>query len=264
MLQVKIIFHLHGKGIKKNAANSWFKKKLYKWVFKKTNVICLSKSLIADLANYISSTPYIVPNGIRFQQKLNHFNHSHLESVPQILFLSNYIESKGILILINALNILNQQGFKFNARLVGAPFNLSIEFLENLVLEYHLSELVAVTGPVYDDQKIEEFQRADIFVFPTYYENEAFPLVILEALQFGLPVISTFEGGIPDIVIDGESGLLVEAQNTTMLAQKIAILLADKNLRTKMGEMGYNRFMNNYTQSHFESNLVRTFRTILD
>ena len=52
-------------------------------------------------------------------------------------------------------------------------------------------------------------------------------------MQFSLPVISTFEGGIPEIVIDGETGFLVETQNAKMLSEKIAILLKDKDLRLK-------------------------------
>ena len=83
-------------------------------------------------------------------------------------------------------------------------------------------------------------------------------------MQFSLPVISTYEGGIPEIVIDNETGFLVETKNADMLADKIAILLKDKDLRIEMGKKGYKRFMNNYSLNHFENNMNRTFHTILD
>ena len=83
-------------------------------------------------------------------------------------------------------------------------------------------------------------------------------------MQFGLPVISTFEGSIPEIVINNETGFLVESQNAQMLADKIAILLKDKNLRIEMGKKGYERFINNYTLNHFENSMNNIFQTILD
>jgi glycosyltransferase involved in cell wall biosynthesis len=183
--------------------------------------------------------------------------------VPQILFLSNYIQDKGILVLIDALKKLKNKGHIFNASLVGGPVDLKIEFLQNLVDDQNLSGCIQIKGPLYGDNKIAEFLNADIFCFPTYYKNEAFPLVILEAMQFSLPVISTFEGGIPDIVIDNETGFLVESQNSEILADRIAVLLTNKNLIIEMGRKGHERFLNNFTLAHFENNLKQTFQTIL-
>jgi glycosyltransferase involved in cell wall biosynthesis len=101
---------------------------------------------------------------------------------------------------------------------------------------------VEITGPRYGEEKYGELRKADLFVFPTY--NDAFPLVTLEAMQFALPVISTNEGGVPDIVNDGETGFLVERQNVEQLAEKIALLLQNKELRQMMGQKGYERFCN--------------------
>ncbi len=112
------------------------------------------------------------------------------------------------------------------------------------------------------EKKISELQKADIFVFPTF--NEAFPLVLLEASQFSLPVISTFEGGIPDIVVDGKTGFLVKSQNPEMLAEKISILLNNSNLRIEMGRNAYERFINNFTIDIFEKNMLKTFNSILN
>lgn len=261
LFNCKILFHLHGKGIKENIKKNYIKKFLYIWVFKNTHVICLSQKLTNDIEDFYKSKPFIVPNGIPIQPGFKKKRNQGNPSVPQILYVSNYVREKGILILIDALSKLKNQGYLFNARLVGAPADLTIEFLENIITDQNLTEVVKVIGPLYADDKFLEFQKADIFVFPSY--NDAFPLVILEAMQFSLPVISTFEGGIPEIVIDGETGFLVETQNSQMLAEKIGILLKDKDLRMKMGKKGYDRFINNFTLNHFENNLNRTFQTIL-
>jgi glycosyltransferase involved in cell wall biosynthesis len=153
------------------------------------------------------------------------------------------------------------QGYKFKARFVGAPVEITIEFLKNVLNNKELSEFVEIVGPLYGNDKVLEFEKADIFVYPTY--SDAFPLSILEAMQFGLHVISTIEGGIPDMVIDNETGLLVEPNNVQMIADKIAILLKDEKLRRKLGRKGYDRFMRNYTFSHFENNMNQVFNSIL-
>lgn len=260
MCKMQIVFHLHGKGIKINADKSWHKGKIYGWVFNKTHVICLSQRLIFDIKKIHKLIPYIVPNGIPLQENTHKADYSQ-NSIPQILYLSNYIQSKGILVLIKALGILKNKGFEFEARLVGAPGDLTVEMLEKIILEEDLSELINVTGPKFGNDKISEFQKADIFVFPTY--NDAFPLVCIEAMQFSLPVISTFEGGIPDIVADKKTGFIIEPQNVAVLAAKIEILLKDENLRKDMGKKGYERFLNNFTINHFENNMNATFQAIL-
>jgi glycosyltransferase involved in cell wall biosynthesis len=96
---------------------------------------------------------------------------------------------------------------------------------------------------------------ADIFAFPTFYPNEAFPLVLLEAMAAGLPVISTTVGGIPDMVIDGETGLLVPPGEVSSLASALRRLVTDSGLRIRMGQAGRGRFMRHYTLEQYEANL---------
>jgi len=262
MLNQKIVFHLHGKGINKNIKNNSFKKYIYRRVFKNTYVICLSRSLVGDVRDVYKSIPYIVANGIQLDPESGKTIHKS-NNIPQILFLSNYLRNKGILVLVEALGILKNQGYLYNARFVGAPSDLTVEMMKEIICDKKLTEFIKIIGPLYGCDKTKEFQNADMFVFPTFYKNEAFPLVILEAFQNSLAVISTFEGGIPDIVVDSETGFLVETQNAQMLAEKIAILLKNEKLRIEMGEKGYKRFINNYTLDHFFNNLNKTFQDIL-
>jgi glycosyltransferase involved in cell wall biosynthesis len=257
----RIVLHLHGKGIQKQVTGSRFKQKLYSWVFRNTRVICLSPILSKDINQIYKAKPYIVPNGIQVQPALCSENRKTEKKVPQILFLSNYIENKGVLVLLHALALLKEKGYRFRTRLVGAPSNVTVEILQRKIEEYKLTGDVDIVGPLYDEDKYNEFRQADIFAFPTY--NDAFPLVNLEAMQFSLPVVTTCEGGIPDIVVDGETGFIVERRNPQMLAEKLALLLDNEILRVKMGKNGYERFMNNFTLQHFEINLKDTLTSIL-
>jgi glycosyltransferase involved in cell wall biosynthesis len=76
--------------------------------------------------------------------------------------------------------------------------------------------------------------------------------------------VSTFEGGIPEMVIQNETGFLVESKNPQMLADKLALLLNDRELGTKMGNLGLKRFSEYYTFEKFEKNMVETFNLVLD
>ena len=104
-------------------------------------------------------------------------------------------------------------------------------------LSYH----VFAHGKIIGAEKIKMFQQSDLFVFPTYYD--CFPLALLEAMDFGLPIISTFEGGIQDIVIDNYNGLLIKQKDTKALIEKISLLISQPELRKKMGING-NRLFN--------------------
>ena len=256
----KIVFHLHAQGIRMESERSWLKRKLAKFVFKNTHVICLAKNLIEDIKPIYSAVPFIVPCGIPIHPKSNQTK-SRTNEVVQILYLSNYIKNKGILKLIDALKILSEQKFFFKARLVGAPTDLSIDTVENYIRERGLQNCVQVVGPKYNEEKYNELMSADIFVLPSF--NEAFPLVNLEAMQFSLPVLSTNVGGVSEAVINEETGFVVESRNVQQLADKLILLIKDKNLREQMGMKGKDRFCNNYTLRHFEYNIKNVFDIIL-
>lgn len=257
----EIVLHLHGKGIKKNVINNPIKRKIYSLVFKNTHIICLSEILSIDIKDVYKSKPYIVPNGIQVQPQIDGKLFIANKPILQILYLSNYIKNKGMLVLIEALIILKKKDYIFKARFVGAPSDLTVEKLKELISDHNLTDFAEIIGPLYGNDKFDELRKADIFVFPTY--NDSFPLVTLEAMQFGLPIVSTYEGSIPDIVINEKTGFIVDTRNAEMLALKIEILLKDKDLRINMGKQGYERFMSNYTLAHFEDNIFKTFQKIL-
>jgi glycosyltransferase involved in cell wall biosynthesis len=82
------------------------------------------------------------------------------------------------------------------------------------------------------------YSLADILVLPTITEDEGFGIVLLEAMANGIPVVGSNIGGIPEVIVDGETGFLFEPSNYLDLAEKINILLNNKLLRQKMGQKG--------------------------
>lgn len=263
LFRIKILFHLHGRGFYKAGSKSWLAKKFQQYIFKNQYVIILDKNLVSDLKDIINTEPFVVPNTSPIPMK----SFSILKRIPDkeiadILFVSNFIKEKGILDLINAVNILKTAGYKFKVKLVGAQSDISQEFLESYIRQNNLEDVINVLGPLFDDKKIAEYSNSDIFVFPTYYKTEAFPLVILEAMQFGLPVISTFEAAIPSIIDDGVTGFLVTSRHPELLAKKIEILINDPGLAKKMGEAGREKFLKKYSMDIFEQNMLEIFEIL--
>ena len=121
--------------------------------------------------------------------------------------------------------------------------------------------MITIDGPKYNEEKYEVLRNADLFVFPTH--NDAFPNVLLEAMQFGLPCITTIEGGIPDMIDDGITGFLIKPGDKEGMSNAILSLLQDQELRSQMSINAQKVFFSKYTLPVFEKNIVNTYNDIL-
>lgn len=115
--------------------------------------------------------------------------------------------------------------------------------------------LVNYWGRRYGSEKDVFWKDADLFVFPTFYVNETFGLVNLEAMEYSLPVISTNEGGIPDVVINGQTGYTVEKNEPTALADSLERLFMNPELGIQMGKAGRKLFEEKFTEEVFEKRM---------
>src|SRR5690606_14151324 len=118
--------------------------------------------------------------------------------------------------LIQALELLKNEGHQFQASLVGDEWDLSFVEIETMLSKAGLQERVKIEGPKFGEEKYRHLAGADIFVFPTYFE--LFPGVVLEAMQFGRAIVSTFEGSIPEIIDNEFDGLLVAQRDSVALS----------------------------------------------
>ena len=252
IFRVKIVYHFHNKGVSLYQHKT-FDNILYKFIFNKSFIILLSKHLYCDIKKYVmEENVYYCPNGI---PELNIEKAKTVDDRVRILFLSNLIESKGLYILLDACKILNCQNIDFECNFIGSETqNISSEKFNEEIMKRKLSRCVIYHGAKYGNEKLSYLVLSDIFVSPTY--EDCFPLALIEAMQCQLPIVSTYEGGIPDIVIDSETGFLCQQKNIDDLAEKILILIKNKTLREEMGRKGYEHYRSHFTLGIFEENLM--------
>lgn len=177
------------------------------------------------------------------------------------LTISNLNISKGILILLDACVLLHESGSIFHLHVVGAETSeISTEHFNCEISRRSLQRHVTYHGRQYGQDKEEHFSEANAFVHPTL--NDCFPLVLLEAMKHSLPIISTSVGAIPDMVSDGVNGLLIPENDPVALADAMRKLIANPQLAHEMGLRGYTRFIQHYTSSIFERNLLEILNDV--
>lgn len=268
LLGRKIIIHLHNKGVKE-----YSKKKLadiaYKIIFHNVKVILIAEELYSDIKMYVSKDNiYILPNGIPQTittdqyEKIISQRESNSESI-RLLYLSNMMKEKGILVLLDACEMLKNLNISFTCNYVGNWGDITLDGFKEEIYKRNLQEYIIISGPQYGSDKNKHLINSDIFIFPTYYHGETFGLVLLEAMEYGLPCISTYEGGIPSIINNGENGLLVKQKDAKELFNAIYKLINDKSKRCSMGNKGRYIYMKKFRLNIFENNLSQILKSIL-
>lgn len=249
---VKLLYHFHNKGVY-TRQNRCLDNLLYRFVFKNKQVIIMSRHIYSDIQKYIpEKMVHYCPNGIP-EKKIIQKNSSK-EDRPGILFLSNLFESKGIFVLLDACRILVKKRLNFHCTVVGRWGDITEQQFQAKLHEGDLLNYIKYLSVEHDDEKEKLMYESDIFVHPTF--NDCFPLVLLEAMQNYLPIVSTFEGGIPDIVQDGITGFLVPQKNAQSLADKIEILIKNPKLCNQMGAAGRAKYEKEFTIDKFENRMV--------
>jgi len=185
-----------------------------------------------------------------------------MNHVPRIISVGRLVEFKGFEHLIHACAEFARRGFDFNCDIIGdGPLR---DMLRLKVNSLNLSSRINLLGSLSQGAVLEKLQTADIFALASVTDAEGasdvFPTVIVEAMASARPVVSTRLAGIPELVIDGETGLLVSPADTAALTEALQKLLCDRELRVRYGCAGRARIEQHFRIEHTVAPLLKLFQ----
>lgn len=166
----------------------------------------------------------------------------------KILYLSRIEKQKGIFETIDACHILLNRNINLTLSIAGngSAYNDVLEYIAYYNLQNHINILGYVKG----EQKQKTFQKHDIYCFPTYY-GEGMPNSVLEAMAFGMPVVTTPVGGLKDFFQDGKMGYLAHSTQPEEIASCLEKIIQDKDTLYRMAKYNYY-----YANKHFLASRV--------
>lgn len=166
----------------------------------------------------------IIPNGVdtvEFQAKRSE---TFFRDSFTVLCVSRLTPRKGIRFLIQAIALLRPRYPKLQLRIAGEGGEQ--EALMNQVKSLHLTQEVQFLGRVEHERLVHVYQEADVFCLPS--QNEGMSNTLLEALASGLPIVATVTGGTEELVADGQNGYYIEKNNAQDIADKLILLIEDR------------------------------------
>lgn len=234
------ILHLDNQGIAAKSNNRFYRS-VYNLTFRNCSVIHVNQYLLEKELNHLNlkgTSLYYVHNTIEPFETERIATSDHKKK--QILFLSNLFPIKGANILIKGFSQFANSYPDYHLIISGEFPSKKVEFkLKSLVDSLQLKERITFTGGVYGSDKIKLFSESSLFVLPSL--TDCFPLVILEAMHFGIPVITSKVGGLHTIFQEFEEILFIDPINPEEVSKKACQLLANHELREIIGVNGRER-----------------------
>ncbi len=257
----RTVFHFHAAGLSEmlprlNVIERWL---AYRAYGNPEDTICMSQLTRDDAVAIDSQRTWIVPYGIPDESPVEQgTNEVHTDAqLLKILYVGTVNRTKGILDVIDACRILREQDIEFQLKIVGSFQPLDFEGeLKRRIDEKGLSDCVDLCGQLIGPEKHTAFAECDVFCFPSYYEAEGFPCVLLEAMSHGKAIVSTQWRGIPAMV-DSEFGILVPIQSPPSIAEALESLARDRSRLREMGQASRRKYEANYTLSKFQDTLTK-------
>ncbi len=191
----------------------------------------------------------VVPNGVDLGPAPER---SPMNAPFTVLYMGVLEETKGFLELIRAWPRVRES--IPGAQLVCAGRwdsdeirDRTFQALEDLGVQ----DCVELPGVVTGESKSALFARVSAFCMPTFYPLEGQPVVILEAMAAGLPVVTTARGAIAEVVVDRVTGFLIPAHDPNALVERLSVLAHDSSLRERLGRAAMARYRREFTAAHF-------------
>jgi colanic acid/amylovoran biosynthesis glycosyltransferase len=189
---------------------------------------------------------------------------------PLLVSVARLTDTKGLPTLIQACGILRDQGVPLQCRIIGDGPDL--EDLQKLIAQLQLQDRVFLVGSRQPPEVKAAYREADLMSLPCCYSrdprwfnnHDCIPYVLMESMAMGLPVISTRLGGIPELIQDGETGLLVEPEDPEGLAVAIARILKDEDWARRLAQAGRKFVMQEFGADRNAQRLQEIFTRVVE
>ena len=217
----------------------WLKRFLV-WALRTSDqVVAISSATAREITNVVPVSVRVIPYTVGFPETAAGPSLPRAGDSFLILFVGSLVERKGVRYLIDAVPLLPAH---LSAKLVIIGDGAERSRLEAQVRARGLQHLVEVRGRVAEQELRRAYAAASVLVLPAIVDargdTEGLGVVLLEAMSYGVPVIGSDLGGITDIVVDGQTGLLVPPQDSAALAAALERLATDRDLARRLGEAG--------------------------
>lgn len=238
----RVVYQVHGGSLKVFASKP-LTTAFVRWAARWPDVIVVLSQVERDAWRAIAPTQLVeaLPNGID-GTPYQRYNRSH-SGVLRLIYIGRLASAKGLDETIEGLRLAKSRGVA--ARLVIAGTGPEESRLRGLVREAQLHNEVVFAGAAYGDDKARLLAEADALMLPSY--SEGLPYALLEAMAAGVVPVVTPVGAIPDVVKDGEHGVLVPVRDAEALARALAGLSADRMALARMGAACRKRVASGYS-----------------
>lgn len=174
---------------------------------------------------------------------------------PEVLYIGRLVPEKGQTVLLEAVATLAEQGRDVRVTLAGE--GALRPQLERLAARLEIAPRVDFLGAVGQDRLRQLYERASIFCLPSF--GEGVPIVLMEAMAMEVPALSTRIAGIPELIESGREGILVPPGRADRLAAALESLLADRELRRRLGSQGRAKVLGEFDAEASAEQLYRLF-----
>ncbi len=269
LLGKRVVVHLHGGHFRAlyEGESAWFRTVARATLQSAAAVIVLGDGFRKIFSGLVDERRiHVVENGVPDPGawELRRAQPAHSAHGPRLLYMSTLTRSKGILELLHAFALLRRGRPAARLDVAGQwqEPDLQREAAE-FIAGKGLSDAVHFAGNVDGAAKSAFLAGGDLFCLPTYYPYEGQPLVILEAMAAGLPVLATTHGVIASTVQNGVTGcLLPKEPNAAALAQALEDLLSNPGLLAEYGRAGRQRYLSHFTLTACHARLFNVFRQV--
>ena len=182
------------------------------------------------------------------------------ENLRYLLYIGKIERRRNTLFLINLLHEISKTNNNVKLILIGKGESKYVEKVKKEIEKYNLNDKIIYIEKMQQEELSNIYKISDIFLLPTEYE--IFGMVLLEAMYFGLPCITSINGGSSTIIKNGINGMIIDKFDMNSWTNSIKLLLNSDELKIKIGESAKRTIINNFLWNKLVDNFIKTYKNL--